>query len=164
MSTYSNVQQTDYVPQLNLSSSSAAPYLDCGMPIKLTGLILYFTADVAGSPKLELQRRVRPVVGTPGADGLNVLGTIDFTGKPLPKAGDTVHFDFNNLDEVGTVGNRGDRFALIMDTAGSGGNCIVGWKGYPFENTRNVHVYGEVPRGKTSTYGRVGDGAKFVDA
>ncbi len=84
--------------------------------------------------------------------------------KPLPKAGDTVHFDFNNIDETGTVGNRGDRFALIMDTAGSGGNCIVGWNGYPFENTRNVHVYGEVPRGKSSPDGRVVDGAKFVEA
>tara|TARA_B100001250_G_scaffold282370_1_gene244584 strand:+ start:702 stop:1196 length:495 start_codon:yes stop_codon:yes gene_type:complete len=163
MSNYSNVQQTDYVPQLGLAGSGST-YMDCGMPIKLTGLILYFTADVAGSPKLELQRRARPNVGTPGATGLLVLGTIDFTGKPLPKAGDTVHFDFNNIDEVGTVGNRGDRFALIMDTPGSGGNCIVGWNGYPFDNTRNVHVYGEVPRGKSSPYGRVVDGAKFVEA
>ena len=156
-------QQTDYVPQLNLAGSNST-YFDCGMPIKLTGLILYFTSDVTGSPKLEVQRRARPGVGTPGAVGLIVLGLIDFAGKPLPLAGDTVHFDFNNLDETGTVGNRGDRFALRMDTAGSSGNCIVGWKGYPFENTRNVHVYGEVPRGKTSPYGSVIDGAKFVEA
>ena len=159
--TYSNVQQTDYVPQLNLASSTAKPYFDCGMPIKLTGLILYFTSDVTGSPKMSLARRVK---GASTSSGAVTLGTIDFTGKPLPLAGDTVHFDFNNLDETGTVGNRGDRFMLSMTAAGSSGNCIVGWKGYTYENTRNVHVYGEVPRGKSSPDGRVVDGAKFVEA
>jgi hypothetical protein len=134
--------------------------MDCGMPIKLTGLILYFTADVAGSPTISVLRRPRPSSLT---DTVN-LGTIDFTGKTLPKAGDTLHFDFNNLDETGTVGNRGDRFILDVGTAGSAGSCIVGWNGYPFENTRNVHVYGEVPRGKSSPDGSVIDGAKFVVA
>lgn len=160
MSTYSTVQQTDYVPQLSLATSGNNTYMDCGMPIKLTGLILYFTSDVAGSPTISVLRRPRPDVDA----GTVTLGTIDFTGKPLPKGGDTVHFDFNNLDETGTVGNRGDRFAAKVTAAGSSGNCIVGWKGYPFENTRNVHVYGEVPRGKSSLDGRVVDGAKFVEA
>ena len=162
MSTYSNVQQTDYVPQLNLSSSSNKTYFDCGMPIKLTGLILYFTSDVTGFPKMTLTRRPK---GGSTSSGAVALGDIEFTADhPLPSAGDTVHFDFNNLDETGTVGNRGDRFMLSMTAAGSSGNCIVGWKGYPFENTRNVHVYGEVPRGKSSPDGRVIDGAKFVGA
>ena len=161
MSTYSNVQQTDYVPQLNLAGSSAKPYFDCGMPIKLTGLILYFTSNVTGSPKMTLTRRPK---GGSTSSGAVALGDIEFAaGKPLPQAGDTVHFDFNNIDETGTVGNRGDRFMLSMTAAG-GGNCIVGWKGFPFENTRNVHVYGEVPRGKSSPDGRVIDGAKFVEA
>ena len=159
MSNYSNVQQTDYVPQLSLANSYNNTYMDCGMPIKLTGLIFYFTANVTGSPTISIFRRPRPDVDA----GTVTLGTIDFTGKPLPKAGDTVHFDFNNLDETGSVGNRGDRFALKVTAAG-GGNCIVGFKGYPFENTRNVHVYGEVPRGKSSPDGRVVDGAKFVEA
>ena len=162
MSNYSNVQQTDYVPQLSLSSSTATTYFDCGMPIKLTGLILYFTSDVAGSPVLYINRRRRP--SSNSASASTAIGTIDFTGKPLPKAGDTVHFDFNNIDETGTVGNRGDRFVLSVGVSGTSGNCIVGWKGYPFENTRNVHVYGEVPRGKSSPDGRVVDGAKFVEA
>jgi len=118
-------QQTDYVPQLNLSSSSATTFT-LGMPIKLTGLILYFTSDVTGSPSLDVVRD--PRIGS--TVGRVTLGTIDFAGKPLPKAGDTVHFDFNNLDETGSVGNRGDWFALIKTAAG-GGNCIVGWKGYP---------------------------------
>lgn len=157
-------QQTDYVPQLSLSSSSNNTYLDCGMPIKLTGLILYFTADMNSASAMIVTRRQRPSgAATPNSAGEVTLGTIDFTGKPLPKAGDTVHFDFNNIDEAGTVGNRGDRFVLKV-TTGSSGNCIVGWNGYPFENTRNVHVYGEVPRGKTSPDGRVVDGAKFVEA
>ena len=164
MSTYSTVQQTDYVPQLNLANSSNSTYLDCGMPIKLTGLILYFTSDVTGFPKMTVVRRDRPGVGTVGALGNTKLGDIEFTADtPLPLAGDTVHFDFNNLDGSGTVGNRGDRFVLQMTAAG-GGNCIVGWNGYPFENTRSVQVYGEVPRGKSSPYGRVVDGAKFVEA
>ena len=160
MSTYSNVQQTDYIPQLSLASSSNNTYFDCGMPIKLTGLILYFTSNVTGFPEMAIYRRPRPDT----MSGVVALGTIEFTADhPLPLAGDTVHFDFNNLDEVGTVGNRGDRFVLQMTAAG-GGNCIVGWNGYPFENTRNVHVYGEVPRGKSSPDGRVVDGAKFVEA
>ena len=153
-------QQTDYVPQLNLSSSSAKSYMDCGMPIKLTGLILYFTSDVTGLPKMSVSRRAKPDLSNSRTD----IGDIQFTADtPLPKAGDTVHFDFNNIDETGTVGNRGDRFYLSMTAAGSG-NCIVGWKGYPFDNTRNVHVYGEVPRGKSSPGGSVIDGAKFVES
>ena len=160
MSTYSTVQQTDYVPQLSLASSSNQTYLDCGMPIKLTGLILYFTSDVTGFPKMTLTRR--PKAGT--SSGAVALGDIRFTADhPSPRAGDTVHFDFNNIDETGTVGNRGDRFILSMTAAG-GGNCIVGFKAYPFENTRSVHVYGEVPRGKSNLDGRVVDGAKFVEA
>ena len=160
MSTYSTVQQTDYVPQLSLSSSSNNTYLDCGMPIKLTGLILYFTSDVTGFPKMTIYRRPKPDT----TNGVVALGDIQFTADhPSPLAGDTVHFDFNNLDGSGTVGNRGDRFVLQMTAAG-GGNCIVGFKAYPFENTRSVQVYGEVPRGKSSPYGRVVDGAKFVEA
>mgnify|MGYP003648585073 CR=1 FL=1 len=159
MSTYSTVQQTDYVPQLNMNVGGSS-YLDCGMPIKLTGLILYFTSDVTGFPKMTVNRRSRPA----GSSSAVALGDIQFTADhPSPKAGDTVHFDFNNINETGTVGNRGDRFMLSMTAAG-GGTCIVGWKGYPFENTRNVHVYGEVPRGKSSPDGRVVDGAKFVEA
>jgi len=150
-------QQTDYIPQLNLASGIATAFT-LGMPIKLTGLIFYFTSDVTGAPALTLYREGR--LGS--SAGRVTLGTIDFAGKPLPKAGDTVHFDFNNLDETGTVGNRGDRFLLSKTAAGTG-SLIVGWKGYPFENTRNVHVYGEVPRGKTSPDGRVVDGAKFVE-
>ena len=161
MSTYSTVQQTDYVPQLNLSSSSNNTYLDCGMPIKLTGLILYFTSDVTGFPEMTIYRRPK---GGSTSSGAVALGDIRFTSDtPLPQAGDTVHFDFNNIDETGTVGNRGDRFVLQMTAAG-GGNCIVGFKAYPFENTRSVQVYGEVPRGKSSPAGRVVDGAKFVEA
>jgi hypothetical protein len=164
MSTYSNVQQTDYVPQLNLASL-ASTYVDCGMPIKLTGLILYFTSDVTGFPKMSVTRRDRPGIGTVGAPGNTKLGDIEFTADtPLPLAGDTVHFDFNNLDGSGTVGSRGDRFLLEMTAAGGSGWCLVGWNGYPFENTRSVQAYGEVPRGPNSLYGRVVDGAKFVEA
>ena len=160
MSTYSDVQQTDYVPYLNLSSSSNSTYLDCGMPIKLTGLILYFTTAVTGFPKMAVSRHPKGAATSAGV----VLGGIEFTADtPLPQAGDTVHFDFNGLREIGTVGNRGDRFVLDVTAAGTG-NCIVGWTGYPFENTRSVQVYGEVPRGATSPDGRVVDGSKFVEA